>query len=773
MGYMVADNKGNDNFGADFSFFAHPNDPGQFSTCQMNKIFNTDNDDKVKRSIAFYVKGKVNEATQSLGLCPGGALELRNQDGDARFCNVKNPCPIGYTCDTKTNKNMAVCCGTAVEMNTTKDLDGRLPVPGEPEKNMAVFTFLRVSGPGTLVNTDDGSKKCPSLLDCQLSGWGQWEPCTKLCDGGNKTRRRKVLKPSEFGGRECPALAQTTSCNLQSCDCGITKFTEWTECSKDCGGGLRFRSRKIFRQPEQDGEACPHLNETEVCNNMTCPFVGLPAVGISKFQLKNTAPERFISRDDNSWCYEKAEVLAPYKMGYVSGDNIAFSGNNEGKTTLRSRFSFQAPLRVDVALDYEKVCDNHYIILTTESYYQFKLGNEPDTIKFRLDCGHKRVETENMNESAVCMPHIDRKQKFTINIDEFGNATFADQHCPTVSVQDMVGSLRKDKDFFVYVGANRDDHLYGPEQHRTTFHSIVVSGEGSVINNINTTTPCPGQSDCKVSPWSDFSNCTAQCNNGVNGGGNHTRTRSVIKFPQNGGRECPALTETRRCNIQDCGEDCVVSRWSDWGNCSEPCNGGEQWRVRSIENQRVKGSHFGKDECPAHKEKRTCNTMHCGNDCVVEQWSGWSKCSAPCGGGIRARTRTILSPPVKGVKLAQRWRKPDPAMNIPAFYRESHNLLQWTMNVLDYQGHVEGALRTQNVVTAPVQDNACLGLSGGQPHVGTEMNQRPYSCMMNKKLLCMRQIARHGNFLFVLQIVARTIKVVGSASKISSVAGVL
>ena len=337
-------------------------------------------------------------------------------------------------------------------------------------------------------------------------------------------------------------------------------------------------------------------------------------------------------------------------MGYVSGDNIAFSGNNDGKTTLRSRFSFQAPLRVDVALDYAKVCDNHYIILSTDKYYTFKLGNEPDTIKFRLDCGHKRVETENMNESAVCMPHIDRKQTFTINIDEFGNATFADQHCPTVSVQDMVGSLGKDKDFFVYVGANRDDHLYGPEQHRTTFHSIVVSGEGSVINNINTTTPCPGQSDCKVSPWSDFSNCTHECNNGINGGGNHTRTRTVLKFPQNGGAECPVLSETRRCNIQDCGQDCVVQPWGEWSNCSEPCNGGKQRRTRNIENERRKGSHFGKDECPALEETRTCNTMHCGNDCVVEPWGFWSKCSAPCGGGIKVRTRAILSPPIKGVQ---------------------------------------------------------------------------------------------------------------------------
>ena len=38
------------------------------------------------------------------------------------------------------------------------------------------------------------------------------------------------------------------------------------------------RSRRVFREPLGDGAVCPHLNETEVCNNRTCPFIGLPQV---------------------------------------------------------------------------------------------------------------------------------------------------------------------------------------------------------------------------------------------------------------------------------------------------------------------------------------------------------------------------------------------------------------------------------------------------------------------------------------------------------------
>ena len=640
--YRVADASAKDSFGADISFFSHRNDPKQFSICEKSQVFNTDNDDKEKRSIRMYVKGKPLKPEVRKGLCPGGGLELRNAEGDAKFCNKNHPCPSGYQCDTHTNPQTAVCCGNAI--NITSTLDGRLPLPGEPEKKHAVFENLRISGPGVLINKDAGAKECPGLIDCAVTPWGAWSECTKQCNGGNKTRYRSVLRPKEHGGRSCPALAQTTFCNLRSCDCGVTEFSEWSDCSKDCGGGLRTRSRRAFREPLADGALCPHLNETEVCNNMSCPFVGLPALGLAKTQLKNTPPERFTGRDDNLFCYENPESLLPYKFGYTAGDNLWFSGAADKKTTLRSRYSYQAPLRLDFGFQYSEWCDNHFIILTTDPYYTFKTGAEPDTIKFTYDCGKKAITSEFYNTSAICAPHLLPGVKATLEIDEFGKATFGDSICPSVSQTDERGALGNGKDFFVYLGANRDDASKPvAEQKRTIFSSLMISGEGSVINNFNKTTPCPGKKDCKVSPWTEFTNCTAPCD-----GGNHTRTRHVTAFPENGGMVCPILRETRPCNVQRCGKDCIVREWSEWGNCSEPCNGGLQWRVREIFQDRLQGSHFGIENCPALKEQRACNNQSCGKDCVVEEWGGWSMCSAPCGGGVKARTRKILSPAVKG-----------------------------------------------------------------------------------------------------------------------------
>jgi hypothetical protein len=96
-----------------------------------------------------------------------------------------------------------------------------------------------------------------------------------------------------------------------------------------------------------------------------------------------------------------------------------------------------------------------------------------------------------------------------------------------------------------------------------------------------------------------------------------------------------------------------------------------------------------------------------------------------------------------------------------AYYQGFHSQLQSTMSVRGYQDRAEDALQTLNVVTAQVQDNACLVLFGDQLHVGIEMNQHPCLCTMNKKRLCLQRIAPLGSFRSVLQTVARITKAAG------------
>lgn len=53
--------------------------------------------------------------------------------------------------------------------------------------------------------------------NCVVTKWSNWSTCSKKCDGGIKTRHRMILKPSKNGGATCPILKENISCNTQSC----------------------------------------------------------------------------------------------------------------------------------------------------------------------------------------------------------------------------------------------------------------------------------------------------------------------------------------------------------------------------------------------------------------------------------------------------------------------------------------------------------------------------------------------------------------------------
>lgn len=115
--------------------------------------------------------------------------------------------------------------------------------------------------------------------------------------------------------------------------------------------------------------------------------------------------------------------------------------------------------------------------------------------------------------------------------------------------------------------------------------------------------------NCVVSGFGPFSGCSASC-----GGGTQSRSRSIVTSPSCGGSGCPSLTvrkETKRgrvsfppvcfelhlwpyfrvclfvspnallqdtisCNTGCCPQNCQVSSWSNWGQCSLSCGSGKQ-----------------------------------------------------------------------------------------------------------------------------------------------------------------------------------------------------
>lgn len=84
-----------------------------------------------------------------------------------------------------------------------------------------------------------------------------------------------------------------------------------------------------------------------------------------------------------------------------------------------------------------------------------------------------------------------------------------------------------------------------------------------------------------------------------------------------------------------CGPAPVNGGWSGWSNCSASCGGGTQ--TRSCTNPAPSG---GGASCSG-ASSQACNTQACP---INGGWSGWSSCDAACGGGQQYRSCTNPTP---------------------------------------------------------------------------------------------------------------------------------
>merc|ERR1719409_1621279 len=85
--------------------------------------------------------------------------------------------------------------------------------------------------------------------------------------------------------------------------------------------------------------------------------------------------------------------------------------------------------------------------------------------------------------------------------------------------------------------------------------------------------------DCEVSKW-DPEECSKKCaTEGL--GGEQKLTRNVLT-PRKGGAKCLPLEAMRSCNNHPCPVDCKTSPWSEWSKCSAECGGGVRQRLKDV-----------------------------------------------------------------------------------------------------------------------------------------------------------------------------------------------
>ncbi|XP_067292170.1 spondin-1b isoform X1 [Pseudorasbora parva] len=146
-------------------------------------------------------------------------------------------------------------------------------------------------------------------------------------------------------------------------------------------------------------------------------------------------------------------------------------------------------------------------------------------------------------------------------------------------------------------------------------------------------------SSCVVTEWGEWEPCSVSCGVGMR------RRERMMKMEASDGSPCRAqLAEAEKCMMPECNAVvCMLSPWSDWGECSVSCGVGMRARQRMLKTP-VEPSM-----CPDELEQvEKCMYPECPTDCMLSEWSGWSECNKSCGKGHMIRSRMVKLEPQFG-----------------------------------------------------------------------------------------------------------------------------
>jgi len=113
----------------------------------------------------------------------------------------------------------------------------------------------------------------PCPIDCKVARWSKWSRCSAECGGGVTQRARDVEVHMRYGGKPCGETSQAKSCNMQACDkdCVLKRWTKWSKCSKQCDGGTKKRSR--FEKEKALGEGkCADVSDPKRLQYKKCNY---------------------------------------------------------------------------------------------------------------------------------------------------------------------------------------------------------------------------------------------------------------------------------------------------------------------------------------------------------------------------------------------------------------------------------------------------------------------------------------------------------------------
>ncbi|XP_070189507.1 uncharacterized protein [Littorina saxatilis] len=184
-----------------------------------------------------------------------------------------------------------------------------------------------------------GTPQCP--VHGQWSTWAEWSECSAECGGGERTRTRECNNPTpQAGGDRCDwSSLEINTCNAHACPVNgaWNNWSEWTPCSVTCGNGIRSRDRSCDSPvPANGGTRCTgDANETAICHPGECPVCSEIIRSAGTFLTCEEKSSPYL-KTCNLTCvpsYLSSEEFPLYRCGEMTGH--LWNGQSDRTTPFR------------------------------------------------------------------------------------------------------------------------------------------------------------------------------------------------------------------------------------------------------------------------------------------------------------------------------------------------------------------------------------------------------------------------------------------------------
>ncbi|NWX81546.1 THS7B protein, partial [Nothoprocta pentlandii] len=439
----------------------------------------------------------------------------------------------------------------------------------------------------------------PCALDCVVSEWSQWSPCSQSCSGknaeGSQSRSRSILALPAEGGKACPparALREQRVCNEHPCAPLFWETSPWSACS--------------------EGAPASGPNGTAAWSAEAACGVGLQTRSVScvRSGAGHIAPKR---------CPEsvRPETVRPCPLLCK-------------KDCVVTPFSEWTPCPT--------TCQPGNATAIKQSRYRIIIQ---DSANGGQACPDTLYEERECEDVPVCPGYRWKTHRWS--------------HCvlvPDSVRQDILGHSEA-------CGRGLQSRAVAclSESNDSADVSECLTWAGPMPSLVQEClVPC--KDDCTFTPWSKFTACSFDCESTRSRRRSLTgRSRKRDKcqdtevYPQVETEPCPCETFTSQPhgNWSDCiieeGKPELQAGMRILGDTKE-C--GKGVRLRALACYDKTGRLVEPSHCSSSGYIEESCTVPCPFDCKLSDWSSWAPCSSSCGLGVSTRSRWLKEKPYNG-----------------------------------------------------------------------------------------------------------------------------